>query len=237
MITRVQSAGVRRDKRDAQWPGRLLAIIFCVLVSGGGAALVWVGWRGVITQHLVITSRTGGTFQPTVSSTIVYTGLAAVRVGSGMIAAGLLLASWGMTWAASVVKVWRGGVSAYRTRPILWWISLAVFVLTFLLLTPPWIGAHAVAWLAVIAAFVLLGAQRRASMIWNIGRALFIAAVAVALIAGPLRWSGVGGLLLFGGVFAHLFTLRFPQCASWTALAIEHAEPNHGSTRPHEPCV
>lgn len=219
MITRVQSAGVRRDKRDAQWPGRLLAIIFCVLVSGGGAALVWVGWRGVITQHLVITSRTGGTFQPTVSSTIVYTGLAAVRVGSGMIAAGLLLASWSASWAASMVKVWRRGESAYRPRRILWWRSLAVCVMTFLLLLPPWIGLNFVTWLGVIAAFVLLGLQRRANMARNVGRALFIAAVAVALFAEPLRWSAAGGLLLFGGVLAHLFTLRFPPSASWTAIA------------------
>ncbi len=224
MMMDVQSAGAHRDKRDAQWPGRLLAIIFCVMVCGGGAVLVWVGWQGVITQHLVITSRTGGTFQPTVSSTTVYTGLAAVRVGSGMIAAGLLLASWGMAWAASVIKVWRGGESAYRPRRNFWWLSLAVFVLTFLLLIPPWIAFNFVTWLAVIAAFVLLGVQPRVSMIWNIGRALLIAAVAVALFAGPLRWSEVGGLLLFGGVLAHLFTLRFPPSARWTALAAVRAQ-------------
>lgn len=223
MTADMQSAIGRLDERRVQGSGRVLAIIFCAMVLGAGAMFIWVGGRGVVNQHLVITSRTGGTFQSTASSTTVYTGLAAVRVGSGMIAAGLLLASWGMAWAASVVKVWRGGESAYRPRRNFWWLSLAVFVLTFLLLIPPWIAFNFVTWLAVIAAFVLLGVQPRVSMIWNIGRALFIAAVAVALFAGPLRWSEVGGLLLFGGVFAHLFTLRFPQSASWIAIAAAHA--------------
>lgn len=224
MTTDIQSAIVRLDERRVQWSGRVLAIIFCGMVLGAGAIFICVGCRGVVNQHLVITSRTGGTFQPAASSTTVFTGLAAVRVGSGMIAAGLLLVSWGMAWAASVVKVWRGGESAYRPRRNFWWLSLAVFVLTFLLLIPPWIAFNFVTWLAVIAAFVLLGVQPRVSMIWNIGRALLIAAVAVALFAGPLRWSEVGGLLLFGGVFAHLYTLRFPPSASWTAIAAARAQ-------------
>ncbi|MCL4196267.1 MAG: hypothetical protein KJZ69_02130 [Phycisphaerales bacterium] len=223
MTADMQSAIGRLDKRRVQGSGRVLAIIFCAMVLGAGAMFIWVGGRGVVNQHLVITSRTGGTFQPTASSTTVYTGLAAVRVGSGMIAAGLLLASWGMAWAASVVKVWRLGDTAYRPRRILWWLSLVVLVMTFLLLLPPWVGFGLGTWLAVIAALVLLGVQRRANMARNVGRALFIAAVAVALFAGPLRWSEVGGLLLFGGVFAHLFTLRFPQSASWTAIAAAHA--------------
>lgn len=223
MTADMQSAIGRLDERRVQGSGRVLAIIFCAMVLGAGAMFIWVGGRGVVNQHLVITSRTGGTFQPTASSTTVYTGLAAVRVGSGMIAAGLLLASWGMAWAASVVKVWRLGDTAYRPRRILWWLSLAVLVMTFLLLLPPWVGFGLGTWLAVIAALVLLGVQRRANMARNVGRALFIAAVAVALFAGPLRWSEVGGLLLFGGVFAHLFTLRFPQSASWTAIAAAHA--------------
>lgn len=224
MTTDIQSAIVRLDERRVQWSGRVLAIIFCGMVLGAGAIFIRVGCRGVVNQHLVITSRTGGTFQPAASSTTVFTGLAAVRVGSGMIAAGLLLASWSASWAASVFKVWRGGESAYRPRRNFWWLSLAVFVLTFLLLIPPWIAFNFVTWLAVIAAFVLLGVQPRVSMIWNIGRALLIAAVAVALFAGPLRWSAAGGLLLFGGVFAHLFTLRFPPSASWTAIAAARAQ-------------
>lgn len=223
MTTDVPSAG-RRQRRDAQWPGRLLAIIFCVMVCGGGAVLVWVGWQGVITQHLVITSRTGGTFQPTVTSTTVYTGLAAVRVGSGMIAGGLLLASWGAFWAASIVRAWRRGESPYRPRRNFWWLSLAVFVLTFLLLIPPWIGFNLVTWLAVIAAFVLLGVQRPANTAWDVGRAIVIAAIALALLAPAVRWSATFGLLLFGGVLAHLFTLRFPSSARWTALAAAHAQ-------------
>lgn len=223
MTADMQSAIGRLDERRVQGSGRVLAIIFCAMVLGAGAMFIWVGGRGVVNQHLVITSRTGGTFQSTASSTTVYTGLAAVRVGSGMIAAGLLLASWGMAWAASVVKVWRLGDTAYRPRRILWWLSLAVLVMTFLLLLPPWVGFGLGTWLAVIAALVLLGVQRRANMARNVGRALFIAAVAVALFAGPLRWSEVGGLLLFGGVFAHLCTLRFPQSASWTAIAAAHA--------------
>ncbi len=206
-----------------QQPGRILAFLFCAMVLLAGAMIVNIGWQGVATQHLVITSRSGGSFQPTVSTSTVYTGLAAVRVGLGMVAGGLLLASWSVAWAASVIKVWRRGAAAYQPNRLLSWLSLALLVLTFMLLLPPWLAVNAAVWIAVISALVLIGVQRRQGAASSIGRAIFITAVAFALVAPVPAWSVASGLLLFGGVFAHLFTLRCPRGASWTALAAKHA--------------
>lgn len=210
-----QCADAGLNVHPVPWPACILVLLFCAMVLAAGMSLVGVGLQGVINQHLVITTRLGGVLRQTVSTSTAYTGLAAVRVGLGMMAGGSLLASWGVAWALSVIMVWRRGEAAYRPHRLLWWLSL--LVLTFLFLLPPWVAANAVMWIAVIAALVLLGAQRRAGAAPSIGRAIFVAAIAFALVAPVSGWNAVFGLSVLGGGFAHLFTLRLPRSASWTA--------------------
>lgn len=210
-----QCADAGSNVHPVPWPACILVLLFCAMVLAAGMSLVGVGLQGVINQRLVITTRSGGVLRQTVSTSTAYTGLAAVRVGLGMMAGGSLLASLGVAWALSVIMVWRRGVAAYRPHRLLWWLSL--LVLTFLFLLPPWVAANAVMWIAVIAALVLLGAQRRAGAASSIGRAIFVAAIAFGLVAPVSGWNAVFGLSLLGGGFAHLFTLRLPRPASWTA--------------------
>jgi len=174
-------------------------------------AIVWVGWDAVRQHHYAFEwrSKTSGGAE---HGTKTFDGAEAVRMGSGLISFGAMLAIWGLALIMSFTgRASSPGGSGYSHG--LAWLSFVCLVAAMICIYPPWQAQSIPFCFVVVLVEVFFFTVPDAShQRWA---RLFFPALIVAMLVATSRDVDIGasmGIGLFAsiGILAHLVML-FPR--------------------------
>jgi lysylphosphatidylglycerol synthetase-like protein (DUF2156 family) len=176
--------------------------VFILMLLALGALIGWAGWDAIHKQHYEMEWK-ASTIGRASHGTLVFDGPEAIRIGTGLIAFGVMLTTWAVATALSIALRAKQKGSTPCSLGI-GWLSLACLVLAFTCFFPPWCLAsgpfYAVVTLVLWFIFALPDATRQT---WS--RKFFPAVICASILAAMINTAAGLGMVL--GLFASLAVL------------------------------